>query len=638
MRNLWVAIATIALASFAAAPALACGGFFCGGTPIDQTGEDILFAVDGRNIEAHVRIAYSGEAESFSWVVPVPGVPELEVGTDELFTQLGASTAPSWNLEVGDAKCDWPYVYGGWGKDEADADGGGPNPGNSGPPSVEVLAEISVGAYEAVVLSAQNAQALLDWLNCNEYRIASSALPRVQAYIDGNMNFLGLKLRDGAGTGELTPIVMRYVAPQPVIPLVLTAVAVQPNLRIRAYFLGDNRAVPTNYDHVWLNDSRVDWMNGNWWAGPWAPQSYEALITAAVDEAGGKAFVTDYAGSSSLMANRIFREGGYDTDLLRTFTNPAEFVQQALWMGLPRNAVMQGLLRTHIPMPQDLIDQGVEERDFYNNLGGYQQYLSELNFDPNAFVDDLVELLLDPMESAQELFDSSDYSWLSRLQTTISGWEMNADPAFTFLDTVIDPEAGQVTDFPHQGAVSTQRWAVQDFIGGEPGVSCWSAAAVVNTLSGVQPVLQFPNESKVAIDFPTQADMPLCTELPAAMVVERFNEAGTMGVIADHRAAILAAAPNGYCMPAVEAPAPVEPPPESDWPPLQDMLPLQEMTEEYCEQLESGSTPLNDDPNVATDPITGAPAACSGCAGSLAGGSSSLLGLLLMGGLRRRRR
>ena len=29
--------------------ALACGGFFCGGTPIDQTGEDVLFAVDGRD-------------------------------------------------------------------------------------------------------------------------------------------------------------------------------------------------------------------------------------------------------------------------------------------------------------------------------------------------------------------------------------------------------------------------------------------------------------------------------------------------------------------------------------------------------------------------------------------------------------
>ena len=635
MRTLLVAIATAAVASIVAAPALACGGFFCGGTPIDQTGEDILFAVNGRNIEAHVRIAYTGDAESFSWVVPVPGVPELEVGTDEVFTQLGFATSPSWNLEVGDAKCDWPYVYGGWGKDEADADGGGPNPGNSGPPAVEVLAEISVGAYEAVVLSADDPQALLDWLNCNEYRIANSALPRVQAYIDGNMNFLGLKLRQGAGTGELTPIVMRYVAPQPVIPLVLTAVAVQPNLRIRAYFLGDNRAVPTNYDHVWLNDARVDWMNGTWWAGPWAPQNYESLITAAVDEAGGKAFVTDFAGNSGVMANRIFREGGYDVDALRLITDPVQFVQEALWMGLPRNAVMQGLLRTHIPMPQELIDQGVEERDFYNNLAGYQQYLGA--FDPNAFVDDIVLLLLDPMESAQELFDNANFTWLSRLQSTISGWEMNADPAFAFLEDAIDPDAGQVTDFPHQGAVAAQRWATQDFLGGEPGVSCWSAAAVVNTLAGVQPILQFPDNQKVLPDFPVAADLPLCTALPAAMVVERYDEQGGMGVIADHRAAIAAAAPDGYCVPAIEDPAPVEAPDDVEWPPLQDLLPLEEMTEEYCAQLEAGGTTLDDDPNLTTGEISGSPAACSGCAGSLAGGGSSLLGLLLMGGLRRRR-
>ena len=41
--------------------------------PVDQTGEDILFVVDGAQIEVHIRIQYTGEAERFAWVVPLLG-------------------------------------------------------------------------------------------------------------------------------------------------------------------------------------------------------------------------------------------------------------------------------------------------------------------------------------------------------------------------------------------------------------------------------------------------------------------------------------------------------------------------------------------------------------------------------------
>ncbi len=569
----------------------------------------------------------------------MPGIPELDIGSDTLFDTLASMTSPTFMLEVGDYSCNGPYTHGWWGDDDlADSDGNPSPTGDGEPPGVQVLAEVQVGAYEAVVLGATDSQALLDWLNCNGYRIAQSALPRVEAYLAENMNFLGLKLANGYGTGDLAPIVMKYVAPRPVIPLVLTAVATQPNLRIRAYLLGDNRAVPFNYDHVWVNDARINWASGGWWAGPWNNAGeYEALVGRAVDEAGGNAFVTDYAGTASLMAGMVYPEPGYDVDSLRQYTDPAEFVQQALWLGLPRNATMQNLLRRHIPMPQDLIDQGVEERDFYNNLQGWAQWLQDLDFDPNAFVDDLNELLLTPMQEAQQLFEDERYPWMTRLQTTLSGWEMNADPAFLFVRDELDIKGAQVTDFPHNGAVPRERWAQQDFIGGDETISCWQVASAVNTLSGVKPVLQWPN-SKLGMDkFPSASDMPACTDLPAAMVIERFNEEGRAAVILDQRDAIQAAAPMGYCAPTVEPPAPTDPPADVSWPPSDEMMPLEALDADYCADLEAGGTLLPGTDPPAVDPIEDTSPACSGLGCTATTGGGSWLGLLLLFGLRRRR-
>src|ERR1700732_4189663 len=71
-----------------ASPAGACGGRFCQRIPVDQTGEKILFAADGHDVTAHVQIQYKGEAKNFSWILPVPTPPKLDVGTDALFVAL----------------------------------------------------------------------------------------------------------------------------------------------------------------------------------------------------------------------------------------------------------------------------------------------------------------------------------------------------------------------------------------------------------------------------------------------------------------------------------------------------------------------------------------------------------------------
>src|SRR5258708_1218223 len=116
------------LASWAAArPASACGGTFCDtgprAMPVDQKGENVLFVVSQGQVEAHIQIQYKGDAARFAWVLPLPAIPEIEVGSEALFQNLLAATVPRFSVNaIGCGNSG--LVIGGGGR-AATVDGGG---------------------------------------------------------------------------------------------------------------------------------------------------------------------------------------------------------------------------------------------------------------------------------------------------------------------------------------------------------------------------------------------------------------------------------------------------------------------------------------------------------------------------------
>jgi hypothetical protein len=102
-----------------------------------------------------------------------------------------------------------------------------------------------------------------------------------------------------------------------------------------------------------------------------------------------------------------------------------------LQQGFPRDSQMQNLMRKHIPMPQSLVEQGVTEQQFYNNLEAYEDALAAdgFVFDAAAFVADLDERVIAPLRDTQALLDSKPY--FTRLFTTVSADEMTRDPVFS---------------------------------------------------------------------------------------------------------------------------------------------------------------------------------------------------------------
>lgn len=422
-------LATLAIpVAFAAAlalpqPAEACGGFFCNRVPVDQTGEHILFAQDGDYMEAHVLVQYAGPAESFAWIVPVTARPEVGVSSATIFSRLSQVTGARYYIneyeELG--QCDY-YMFGATEDADVAAGAGGSAPPPQRNDGVTVVDQGQTGPYEYAILQATSVDPLFDWLTANSYDIPAESKPMVEPYVlkGGEMHFVAFRLQKGTDVGDIQPIKLRYLGDEPCVPIKLTAIATQPDLGVTVNLLDDARHVPENYLHVHVNEARINWLAGG--------SNYNDLITEAMNEAGGQGFATEFAGASSKMKDQFYVEGQYNTAALSSITDPVQFMNTLQGQGFTADSQLMNLFRKHLPMPQSLVDQGVDERSFYNCLECYSDALVGYTFDPVAFANDLEETIVAPLRHAQDLFDRIPY--LTRLYTTLSAEEMTVDPIF----------------------------------------------------------------------------------------------------------------------------------------------------------------------------------------------------------------
>ncbi len=447
MRRMSLRLACLGLTSaalalaLAPAPAQACGGFFCdqiGGvpTPVDQTGENILFVVDDAagTVEAHIQIQYTGDPQKFAWIIPVTAVPDFSVGSDALFANLLSSTAPIYSFtstrDCADDNRDPP----GCSSLEASAGGDtfqestaatGFDEGGSGP---QIIKREVVGAFEIVVLQGGTAAELIDWLDTYGYYQDPEATPIVQEYLDEGFMFAAAKLLHGAGVDEIQPLVLTYEGSEPCVPLRLTRIAATEDMGVRVFSLADMRTVPSTYRHVELNEVRMDWANG--------ADNYKDIVAMAIDTPGadGQAFVTEYAGPSSIVTRSGIDDAAWDAtvfadlpvvDVIDRLTEQRlidcnlEFDSGCSFLH-PR---LLPLLRTYLPPPQ-----GMDEESFWMCLSCNEQQIDLTAWSGPAFAKDMQERIVDPARHATQLLGR--WSYLSRLLTVISPNEMTVDPEF----------------------------------------------------------------------------------------------------------------------------------------------------------------------------------------------------------------
>ncbi len=406
------------ISSFFSVPAKACGGFFCDILPINQAGEQIIFRKDGDQITTMVQIQYSGAAEDFGWVLPVPTTPELSIGSNLSISELELFTRPQFFLERTGEACAIPSL-------DNDSGRGGSNFEND---NNDIIIEdaISVGPFDAQIISGDDPAAVANWLAENNLDLTERGEELLTPYVEANMKFVVLKLRSTSDVGDIQPIIMKYESEVPMIPIRLTAIAAQEDMGILVWLLGENRAVPDNYLHVTPNYTRLNWYVGS----QNAYVSYQNLITEAMDEAGGQGFATDYAGRLETLATSLTGSETFNnlSERLAVLTD-AGFISE-FW-----NSVFS--LSNQFPFVIPAFNQLLPLTNGQNN-NIYSDPLSleatftaqQLSAASAALFTLLNESIIEPLNNSVDILDDDLY--LTRLYTTLSPEEMTLDPTFVF--------------------------------------------------------------------------------------------------------------------------------------------------------------------------------------------------------------
>ena len=484
----------------------ACGGFFCDAVqPVIQTGESIIFAVDGtaNTVDAVINIQYQGAATEFAWVLPLQSAPEsIEVAPTFLFRTMDQLTAPRFSTQwTTRGECRAPVFSAG--APDASASGGDSGAAVDAGSGVEVLAQKSVGPYHSVVIRSSDPEEMRRWLIDNNYRVTSEMMRSVVPYVTKGDVLLALKLQSDRAVGDIQPIWVQMTGSEVCVPIRLTAIAAAADMDITTLVLSkQGRAIPENYNHLQLNWARLDWVRRG--------SNYRSLVAEAADQGSGNAFVTEYAGPSRIFDDQLHRVGQFNRAEIESATEVEALVNRLQAQGLTQHPEVAAILTASIGVDR-LQAAGISPTQFASCPGCWSFRLQGVEIDGAAVAAAIWARVVEPLSALQDMFDR--YTYATRLFTLISPEEMTVDPEFAFRESL-------------------------------PQVSNNHSAIITRDCTGGVDISEAPLEvyvqdtEQTLFLGPTGAERAALDALPAAAVVEQLAQGLT---IEDRRAEIAAA-------------------------------------------------------------------------------------------------
>jgi hypothetical protein len=423
----------------------AFGGLWSSQTAqLRQASEAIIF-VDNPDstITAIIQIQYAGPPQKFAWVIPVPGTPTVGVSSNTVFQRLDAATAPHYWLEVGVEGTSAPQADAPTVSDAGAANGCMPSVTDDGASPVVVIDQGSSGPYDYANISVDPsvndpAQVARDWFTRNGYDLTRVDSDVLRPYLTDGLNLLAFKLSEGGEVGALRPVILTYESERPMIPIRPTAGAAQADMGIQVWVIGPTQAVPDNYKSLVINDAMIDWLSGRKFVagtlpaggvGPFGsdvtkPSNYDAVVTAAANQAGGQGFVTELGGPASQYRDKVWSpldDETFTTVSSQSYADGIDAIVAANnyyagWDGW-KDAIQAA---TSLPASVS-IDEFVRDPEPYRGVA---------SVDATKFFQMLEEKVVKPVADTAALLYEAPY--LTRLYSTMSSDEMTLDPSFDY--------------------------------------------------------------------------------------------------------------------------------------------------------------------------------------------------------------
>lgn len=243
-------------------PALACGGLLPSLDHSEQlAASDALQAIldiGADQVTVDYRVHYTGTAEDFAWVIPVPGeVLGVAVGDETRFDTLAEHTAPQVNVyetraeESPSGGCAW---FGSRSKNDL-AGGLEDTAADTDSLDVAVVGAGFAGDFQYTILDAITAEALSTWLTDHGYDLTYAAAPIAQ-YVEDPIGYrwVAVQLRPDVpstptGGVNLSPLRITHglgadASLHAVYPSRMAATVQLPEVRTELFVLSDSHAVP----------------------------------------------------------------------------------------------------------------------------------------------------------------------------------------------------------------------------------------------------------------------------------------------------------------------------------------------------------------------------------------------------------
>ena len=223
--------------------ALACAGLIHDeGSVAESDAAEVLLEAQGDQTQITYAVTYSGDAEAFGWIIPVPGdVLAVDDGDVAVFDGLREVSQPGLVILE-------PYEEGSAGCSCAGAAKGGDNElgtGGEGNQVGVVLAEGFTGTYDYVVLDASDAQELQAWLEAEGWS-QGELQNDIAYYTGGGGTFVALRLSQSEPVSgqQLPPLTITAATTELSFPSVMARHAPIPQ-RTTVYVAGQERAEVT---------------------------------------------------------------------------------------------------------------------------------------------------------------------------------------------------------------------------------------------------------------------------------------------------------------------------------------------------------------------------------------------------------
>lgn len=243
---------------------------------IYETDQKAVIFYQDKKEKLVISITFNGDAQHFAWIVPTPSKPQANKGSDELFASLQELTRPNY---------DYPKPM---------------SLGAPGPPAdyegkVYVHETKQIDYYDIVVLSANDANALAEWLNDNGYDYPQNGRYILNDYITNGWFFTAIKINDDYSSGAVNsqfrsghaiPLVLDFQSDKIVYPLKISSIVHQSNLENSRHYAnrlvgvllyvitGSKQQLPgfeTQYA-AWIKKKDIEDLayddNGNPWFSP----------------------------------------------------------------------------------------------------------------------------------------------------------------------------------------------------------------------------------------------------------------------------------------------------------------------------------------------------------------------------------